>query len=119
MGRIVRLLIGAIIAAAGALVLMACSYTLYQAFTEGAYRQMLYPAGFAVVSAVALLAGLRTAMRAILPGSALARVIMVAIIVAVALHAAGYASLSSDTLKEYADRIQTWLRSLPQLLGDA
>jgi len=110
MNRIVKFLVGGVLAAAGGVFLNFSTYTLWHALGERAYDQMLYPGIYAVVSLIVLVIGLRMALRAILPGFTFTRLVLVAAIVIGLLHVGGYVSLSSQRLQGYADDVQKWMR---------
>jgi len=112
MGRLFSFLLGALFAAGGGLFLVSSTYALKQAHADGAYREMLFPAIFTVISLIALIGGLRAAIRAILPGFTFTRVILVAALVIGLLHLGGYVSLSSENLREYANKVEQWMRSI-------
>ncbi|NQT21335.1 MAG: hypothetical protein HQ592_16635 [Planctomycetes bacterium] len=114
MSRVVKFIVGAAVAALGGLFLISSTYALSQALQDKAYDQMLYPAGYAAVALVVLVIGLRFSLRAIVPAFTFTRLILVAVIVAVLLHLGGYASLSSEKLKQQADNIQNWMRQVAE-----
>jgi len=119
MNRIVKFLVGLILAAAGGVFLTNATYALWHALDESAYDQMLYPGIYAAVCLIVLLIGLRIALRAIVPGFTFTRLILAAVIFIVVLHIGGYLSLSSEQLKGYADSVQKWMRRASEAVPDA
>jgi len=112
MRRLASFLLGALFVAGGGLFLVSSTYAIRQAWADGAYGEMLYPAVFMGISFIALIAGLRAAIRAVIPGFTFTRVIVIGIVLIGLLHVGGYISLSSDGLKRYAARVEEWMRSM-------
>jgi len=112
MHTLLQLVFGAAVTFIAGISLISSSYALSQAYKAGQTAELAGPVVFGLISLIVLFVGLRTAIRAIIPGFTFMRLIFLGLIVIVVLHIGGYLSLSSERVRSTANSVQQQIRTL-------